>query len=119
MWDSLSNGDLSAVEAALSPQARWRAVEDGPWNCESRAEILDVLGRNLQNGLSGRIEEAFDVERRTVVAFRPDTPNSEGWPLDDGVRYLVLSRGEDGLITEMKGCLDRVGAVAYAERDSA
>jgi hypothetical protein len=117
LWGSLSAGDLGAVEAALAPEARWRAVEDGPWNCESRAAILDVLARNLEGGLAGSIAEAFDVGGRTVVAFRPETPNPEGWPLDEGVRYLVLSRREDGLITEMKGCLDRARAIAYAQGD--
>jgi hypothetical protein len=36
-----------------------------------RAAILDVLGRSLKDGLSGRIEEVLSVGARTIVAFRP------------------------------------------------
>ncbi len=39
-WKGLSTGDLSALEAALAPDAKWRAVEDGPWSCQNRATIL-------------------------------------------------------------------------------
>ena len=112
-WDALAAGDLAALEAALAPAARWRAVEDGPWNCENRAMILEVMARNLQHGLSGRIEEAFAVGDRVVVAFRPDDGHDRQWPLNDGVRHLVVTMG-DGQVTEMKGCADRATALAYA-----
>jgi hypothetical protein len=46
-WATLEQGDLSTIEGAFAPDAKWRAIEDGPWNCESRAAILDVIGRNL------------------------------------------------------------------------
>ena len=45
------------------------------------------------------------------MGFRPDKP--DGWPLDNGVRYMVITTS-DGKITEMKGCADRNVAVAYA-----
>lgn len=116
LWRALSEGDLGAIEAALAPDARWRAVYDGPWNCDGRAAILDVLGRRLNDGLSGHIEEVMESGGRTVVAFRPEEPDPEGWPLDEGIRYLVISQRDDGRISEMKGCLNRLSALAYAER---
>lgn len=39
-WEAISNGDLQPVEAALAPDAKWRAVVDGRWNCDSRDAIL-------------------------------------------------------------------------------
>jgi hypothetical protein len=112
-WDALRRSDL-AVEAAFAPDAKWRAVEDGPHNCDSRAEILEAMKDSIAGGLSGRIEEVFDVAGRTVVAFRPTDDRARAWPLDHGMRYVVLSlRG--GLITEMKGCADRRAALLYAE----
>ncbi len=72
LWEALSRGDLGPLAAALDPQARWRAVEDGPWNCESREAIVEVMLANLARALSGRIEDAFEVGDRVVVAFRPD-----------------------------------------------
>ena len=112
-WDALSAGDLALLEAALAPDAKWRAVEDGPWNCQNRVAILDTMTLQLAEGLSGRIEEVLDVADRVVVAFRPDHPRPDGWPLEDGIRYVVLTLAEDK-VTEMKGCADRRTALAYA-----
>lgn len=112
-WEALSQGNLSALEAALAPDAKWRAVEDGPWNCQNRARILEVMGHNLENGLAGEIEEVLDAGARAVVAFRPRTQVPGAWPLDNGIRYVVLTE-RDGLISEMKGCADRKTALAYA-----
>jgi ketosteroid isomerase-like protein len=114
-WAALSRGDLSALEAALAVDAKWRAVEDGPWNCESRAAIIEVMARNLENGLSGRIEEVLDLNERAIVGFRPDHHEPGAWPLDNGVRYVVLTL-RDGQIMEMKGCATRQAALAYAAR---
>jgi ketosteroid isomerase-like protein len=112
-WDALSRGDLAPLENALAPNAKWRAVQDGPWNCESRAAILDVMTHNLAAGLSGRIEDVLPVADRVVVAFRPDNHQPGAWPLDDGIRYVVLTVAQ-GRITEMKGCADRKTALSYA-----
>ena len=114
-WDALSQGDFDVLAAALAPDARWRAVEDGPWNCENRAAILDVMATQRAAGHgTGTIEEVLDVGERTVVAFRPDHHDPASWPLEDGIRYVVLTL-RDGLITEMKGCATRAAALAYAE----
>ena len=113
LWDSLARGDLSVMQAALCPHARWRAVQDGPWNCEDRAAIIEVMGRNLKQGLAGRIEEVIEVGERTVVAFRPESHGPDAWPLEDGIRHLVLTY-EGELISEMKGCLHRASALEYA-----
>lgn len=112
-WDAVSRGDLDVLDAALAPDAKWRAVEDGPRNCSSRAVILEVIGRDLEHGLSGEVEEVLDMGERALVAFRPNRHRPDAWPLDHGIRYVVVTvRG--GLITEMKGCADRKAALAYA-----
>jgi ketosteroid isomerase-like protein len=117
-WEALSRGDLSTLELALAPDAKWRAVEDGPWNCESRAMILRVMGRNLAEGRGGKIEAAFRVREQVVVAVRPTRHAPVAWPLDGELRYVVVTIRE-GLITEMKGCSDRAAALEYAEAPSA
>ena len=112
-WDAVSRGDIDVLDAALAPDAKWRAVEDGPWNCSSRAVILEVIGRNLEHGLSGAVEEVVDMGDRALVAFRPNRHQADRWPLDHGIGYVVvIVRG--GLITEIKGCADRKAALAYA-----
>jgi len=113
-WRGLSGGDFEAVESVFAENAKWRAVEDGPWNCESRVQILDVLRDNRARGaLDGDVEEVLEVGERVVVAFRPAQADPEGWPLDNGIRYVVLTI-DDGLIAEMKGCLNREVALEYA-----
>jgi ketosteroid isomerase-like protein len=112
-WSAVARGDLDAMEAALAPDAQWRAVEDGPWNCHSRAEILEVMRGNLARGLDGEIDEVLSAGDRTVVAFRPQRSWQGSWPLDGGIRYVVLTV-RDGLIGEMKGCADRAAALQYA-----
>lgn len=112
-WDALSHGDLAPLQTLFAPDAKWRAVEDGPWNCENRSQIIEVMTENLKGRLSGRIDDAFEIGDRIVVAFRPDRGPDE-WPLDNGIRYVVVSLDGD-LITEMKGCANRQVALDYAE----
>jgi ketosteroid isomerase-like protein len=126
-WGALSRGDYDAVEAAFAPEAKWRAVEDGPWNpplrgagCESRSQILRVMRDNRAAGkLRGEVEEVLDVgSDRAIVAFRPleqeaDNNSGDAWPLDNGIRYVVLTLDGDGLVSEMKGCRDRTAAFEY------
>jgi ketosteroid isomerase-like protein len=113
-WAALSRGDFETVEAAFAADARWRAVEDGEWNCENRTQILNVMRENrARRVLEGDVEEVLDVGERVVVAFRPARHDPEGWPLDNGIRYVVLTL-ENGLVTEMKGCLNRQVALHYA-----
>jgi ketosteroid isomerase-like protein len=113
VWDARARGDLGVLEGVLAPDATWRGIDDGPWNCENRADIMRVLRQNLAHGLDGRIEETIPHGERIVVAFRP----SEAWhtdrPLDDGIAYVVVTV-HDGAITEMKGCATRASAEEYA-----
>jgi ketosteroid isomerase-like protein len=115
MWAAWSSGNFDEVETAFAPDARWRAVEDGPWNCESRAQILRVMRENRQRreAPAGTIEEVTDVGGRILVGFRPDSPRPDGWPLENGIRYVVLTV-KDGLVTEMKGCASRQAALDHA-----
>jgi hypothetical protein len=114
-WEAMSGaGDLSILEGALDPQAKWRGVEDGASICENRKMILTVMRRNLHGGLVGRIEETVEVGGRIVVAFRPDQPREDRRPLDQGIAYVVVTM-RDGLVIELKGCTNRAAAVAYAQ----
>jgi ketosteroid isomerase-like protein len=116
MWEAWSSGDFDKVAAALTPDARWLAVEQGPWDCDDRAQMLRVMRENRARtgGPAGRIEEITDLGERTLVGFRPDAPpDPDGWPLDNGIRYVVLTF-RDGLVSEMKGAISRQVALDYA-----
>ena len=78
-WEAMSvDRDLSVLEGALASDAKWRGVNDGPWICEDRKMILEVMERNLTRGLTGQIEETIEVGERIVVAFRPISHETTG-----------------------------------------
>jgi ketosteroid isomerase-like protein len=113
-WEARTRGDRDAFAATLAPDARWRAIDDGPWSCASREAIVDMMVRARAEGLAGRIELATRVGERIIVGFRPERPEMLGErPLDGGLAYLVLTV-RDAHIVELKGCADRAGALAYA-----
>ncbi len=112
-WEAISQGDLAPLEELLAPDAKWRAVEDGPWNCQNREMIVEVMRQNLvESGLAGSVEDVKEVGDRTLVAFRPHRER-DPWPLDHGIRYVVLTE-RHGRVIEMKGCADRQVALDYA-----
>ncbi len=113
LWAGISRGDLSVLEQELAADARWRAVTDGPWNCEGREAIIDTMSRNLAGRVRGTIEETIQDGSRVLVAFRPETPlpNNER-PLDEGIAYMVVTV-RDRKVVELKGCADRAVAKAY------
>ncbi|MGH2872787.1 MAG: VOC family protein [Solirubrobacteraceae bacterium] len=115
-WEAITQGDLDFLQGALARDAKWRAVEDGPWNCEDRAAILDVMAGNLAAGLRGRIEEALQDGPRVLVAFRPERPRpgADAETTSGRVVYMVVTI-HDSRIVEMKGCADRAAAIAYMQ----
>ena len=68
--------------------------------------------RDRAQAVAGEIDSVLDLGDRIVVGFRPSTHDPDAWPLDNGVRYIVLTL-RDGLVIEMKGCIDRQTALDY------
>lgn len=113
-WASISSGDLESLANSLDANARWRAVEDGPWNCAGKATILQRMqDRGVAGALAGQIDSLVSVGDRVVVGFRPEQHSPDGWRLDNGVRYVVVTVRDD-LVVEIKGCLNRQVALDYA-----
>ena len=113
-WAAVSQGDLALFAQELAPDARWRGVVDGPFDCENRDAILAVMGRNAGQPARGAIEETVQHGPRVLVGFRPHAPRNTDRPLDHGIAYMVVTI-RDGKLVEMKGCADRATAEAYAE----
>jgi ketosteroid isomerase-like protein len=113
-WEAMAQGDLAVLESVLAPDAKWHAIEEGPWSCQNRRAIIDMLSRHVADGLRGSIEETIQNGQRVLVAFRPERPSGGERPLDDGIAYMVVTIRE-GKIIEMKGCADRAAAMTYAQ----
>jgi len=69
------------------------------------------MERSLEAGFAGRIDEVHETVDRVIVAFRPDRHDPGAWPLEDGVRWVVVSFNSE-LVSELKGCWTRADAVA-------
>jgi catechol 2,3-dioxygenase-like lactoylglutathione lyase family enzyme/ketosteroid isomerase-like protein len=113
VWAARVAGDLGPLHDALAPDAQWRAVSDGPWNCHDRDTILRVMRGNMDRGITGELEETAVYGDRIVASFRPAQPQVGSRELDDGLAYLVVTVA-GGLITEIKACRTRAGAIEYA-----
>jgi hypothetical protein len=74
-WEAMRGGDFAVLEDSLAEDAKWRTVDEGPTNCEGRGTIIEVMSRNLQGRLRGRIEETIQIGPRVIVAFRPEQPS--------------------------------------------
>jgi hypothetical protein len=58
--------DFEALEELLAPEATWRAVEPGEWDCESRDDILRTLRERYKEGFTkGPIELIEGVPGRS------------------------------------------------------
>jgi ribosomal protein S18 acetylase RimI-like enzyme/ketosteroid isomerase-like protein len=113
-WAALGRGELEIIEESFAPDARWVGVDEGAWSCESRRDIIEVIGRNLGRGLSGSIERMIPRRGGVLVAFRPDRPDPGGRPLEDGIAWVVVTVRTDRIV-ELKGCVDEAHALAYAD----
>jgi ketosteroid isomerase-like protein len=113
---AIERGEFEAIEEMFAPDAKWRGPEPES-DCLSRARILEVMRANRADGrLSGEIERVDELDdAHTLIAFRRAQRDEDGAMVDeDGLRWVVLTFGQDGLVAEMKGYADRASAVAYA-----
>ena len=118
-FEALKGGDFAVLEQALAEDARWRSVHEGPTNCEGRSTIIEIMSRNLDGRLRGRIEETIQIGPRVIVAFRPEQPSDAAdRPLEHGIAYMVVTI-TGGKIVELKGCADRAAAETYAQTGEA
>lgn len=114
-FEALSAGDFAELERVLAPDAVWLSVPQLEGRCDGRKMIVEVMRRNAGGRIRGSITELEQHGPRLIVGFRPDDGRQPAdRPLDHGVAYVVVTV-IDGLITEIKGCVDRADAVAKAD----
>jgi ketosteroid isomerase-like protein len=74
-------GDFEALEELLAPEASWRTVEPGEWDCESRDDILRTLRERYEEGFTkGSIELIEGGPGTIILLSRPAEVGGHDWP---------------------------------------
>ncbi|MDP9092639.1 MAG: ankyrin repeat domain-containing protein [Actinomycetota bacterium] len=65
-----SRGDLDALESILHPAVTLRAMQPGPWDCENREQVMQLLRRHKSQRSAGdpRSREVRRVDDHTYLA---------------------------------------------------
>jgi hypothetical protein len=99
---AMDSADLVAMEALLSPDARWGAPEQEVPTCRNAKQIISWYEMARDTEVRADVTEMTIIGDRIVIGLiirpRPeDASNPSG-----GVRWQVLSV-EDGLVAEIRG----------------
>ena len=87
-------GDFEALEELLSPDATWRAVEPGEWDCESRDDILRTLRKRYEEGFTlGPIELVEGGPGTVILLSHPAEVGGPDWP-DETAIAITFSEGK-------------------------
>jgi ketosteroid isomerase-like protein len=79
-------GDFARLEELLAPDATWRAVEQGEWDCESRDDILLTLRERYEQGFTMRSIELVEGGPGTVILLSlPADVGGPEWPEETAI----------------------------------
>jgi ketosteroid isomerase-like protein len=79
-------GDFEALEDLLAPEATWRAVEPGEWDCESRDDILRTLRERYEEGFTKSPLELIEGGPGTIILLsRPAQVGGPDWPEETAI----------------------------------
>ena len=92
-------GDFEALEELLAPEATWRAVEPGEWDCESREDILRTLRERYEQGFTmGRIELVEGDAGTVILLSHPAEVGGPDWPEETAIAITF----RDGKVVAMQ-----------------
>jgi ketosteroid isomerase-like protein len=79
-------GDFEVLEMLLAPEATWRAVEPGEWDCESRDAILRTLRARFEEGFTRGEFELIEASGGAVVLVsHPAEIGGDQWPEETAI----------------------------------
>ena len=92
-------GDFEALKELLAPEATWRAVEPGDWDCESRDDILRTLRERYEEGFTrGPIELIEGGPGTVILLSRPAEVGGAEWPEETAIGITL----RDGKVVAMQ-----------------
>jgi ketosteroid isomerase-like protein len=92
-------GDFDALEDLLAPEATWRAIEPGEWDCESRDDILRTLKERYEQGFTKGPIELVEGEPGTVILLsHPAEVGGPEWPEEIAIAIMF----HDGKVVAMQ-----------------
>ena len=92
-------GDFEALEELLAPEATWRAIEPGEWDCESRDDILRTLRERFEQGFTmGPIELLEGVPGTVILLSHPAEVGGSDWPEETAIAIMF----RDGKVVAMQ-----------------
>ena len=93
------HGDFEVLEELLAPEATWRAVEPGEWDCESRDDILRTLRARYEEGFTlGPIELVEAGPGTVILVSRPAEVGGPDWPEETAIAITF----RDGKVVAMQ-----------------
>ena len=112
--DAWKRGDFEALEELLAPDATWRAVEPGEWDCERRDDILRTLRERYEEGFTLGPIELVEAGRRTVVLVsHPAEVGGEEWPEETAIAI----RFREGKVVTMQDYPTLADALEASNRE--
>ena len=92
-------GDFDALEELLAPEATWRAVAPGEWDCESRDDVLRTLRERYEEGFTMGPIELVEGEPGTVILLsHPAQVGGPEWPEETAIAITF----RDGKVVAMQ-----------------
>lgn len=92
-------GDFDALRELLAPEATWRAVEPGEWDCGSRDDILRTLRERDEQGFTrGGFELVEGGPGAVILISHPAAVGGPDWPEETAIALTF----RDGKVVAMQ-----------------
>jgi ketosteroid isomerase-like protein len=117
-YDAYSRGDITAMLQMVDAELEWTYLDPSvadpqPQVCHGRGELEAALQRQIERGLTSRLEEVIANGDRVVVGVcTPGIDAFRMWQAHDRTYDVFTVR--DGRVVAMRACRDRDEALAIA-----
>jgi ketosteroid isomerase-like protein len=104
-----AEGDLSALEALLHPDAELLWYKPGAWDCHGREQVIGLLRQRREDGSRPFGIRVDDIDDTTVVVSAREPGRRRG---PDGPPVATVATIRDGKIIRLRQHRSRAAALA-------